>query len=475
MLTQDTMTILTACGVALLYLIGALHVLHALMNVRTSQGTIAWIICLITLPYIAIPLYWILGRNRFSGYVRARRADDERLRNLAAGVRGALQVFEVKEQGSFSRATEKLGGLPPVRGNELRLLVNGDSTFASLFKSIESARSSIVVNFFIVKNDELGTRFRDALIEKARGGVQVLFLFDEIGSNKLPNSYLEEMHAAGVQCRSFGSNRYWWSRLQVNFRNHRKIVVVDGQVAYLGGLNIGNEYLEGHQRLGIWRDTHIRIDGPAALAAQLVFLEDWYWATDDVPELETVPHAREADQDALILPTGPADPQDSWQLFVVEAANMARERLWIASPYFVPDFGVLAALQAAALRGVDVRILLPHKPDHLLVYLSSFSFYEQTLPLGVKLFRYEPGFLHQKVVLTDRHAAVGSANLDNRSFRLNFEITAFSEDPKFVGEVAAMLEEDFRHSCMVEMSDFENRSFLFRAACRAARLLAPIQ
>ena len=475
MFEQETLTILTACGVAILYIVGALHVLHALMNVRTSQGTIAWIICLITLPWIAIPLYWILGRNRFSGYVRARRADDERLRRLAAGVRGALQVFEAKETSPFMTAAENLGGLPQVRGNKLSLLVNGDTTFTAIFRSIESAQSSIVVNFFIVKNDELGARLRDALIARARDGVQVLFLFDELGSNKLPRSYLSEMRSAGIQCRSFGSNRYWWSRLQVNFRNHRKIVVIDGEVAYLGGLNIGNEYLEGHQKLGAWRDTHLRIEGPAALAAQLVFLEDWYWATDDVPELEYTPVAQEADQDALILPTGPADPQDSWQLFVVEAANVARDRLWIASPYFVPDFGVLAALQAAALRGVDVRILLPHNPDHLLVYLSSYSFYEQTLPLGVQLFRYQPGFLHQKVVLTDRQAAVGSANLDNRSFRLNFEITAFTDDRKFVNEVAAMLEEDFRHSRSAEMSDFENRSFLFRAACRASRLLAPIQ
>jgi len=471
----ELFAILAACGVVLLHLAGALHVLHALMNVRTAQGTIAWIICLIAFPYITIPFYWIFGRNKFSGYVRARRADDERLSNLSAEMRGALQVYEVDETTPFLVASEKLGGLPLVRGNKLDLLINGEATFKSLFARIEEARDYILVNFFIVKNDELGQHFRDLLIKKARAGLKVYFLYDEIGSKKLSKSFLGDMRDAGIECRSFGANRFWSSRLQLNFRNHRKIVVIDGQTSFLGGLNIGNEYLEGNKRLGAWRDTHLCIEGPATLAVQLVFFEDWYWATRDVPDIHTTPKACVENQSVLILPSGPADPFESWKLFIVEAANTARTRLWITSPYFVPDQGVLSALQAAALRGVDVRILLPEKPDHLLVYLSSYSFYEQTLPIGVKLYRYQKGFLHQKVVLTDGHAAVGSANLDNRSFRLNFEITAFSTDHRFVLEVEEMLVQDFASARPVALSDFENRSFLFRAACRAARLLAPLQ
>ena len=179
---------------------------------------------------------------------------------------------------------------------------------------------------------------------------------------------------------------------------------------------------------------------------------------------------------AAVIPTGPADPADSWQLVVAEAANSSRQRLWITSPYFVPDEGVLTALQAAAIRGVDVRILLPERPDHLLVWLSAFSYYEQSIPYGVKLFHFHRGFLHQKVMLIDeRLAAVGTANLDNRSFRLNFEITAFSPDQRFVDEVARMLVEDFSDAREATVEDFTGRSFLFRAACRAARLLAPIQ
>jgi cardiolipin synthase len=306
--------------------------------------------------------------------------------------------------------------------------------------------------------------------------VKVYFLFDEIGSHKLPRRYLKAMTVAGIQCRPFGINRFWWSRLQLNFRNHRKIVVCDGKTAFIGGLNVGDEYLGRDQRFGEWRDTHLKMQGPVVHAVQLVFLEDWFWASNEVPDLQWETEAEPADQVAAIIPTGPADPLDSWLLVVAEAANSARDKLWITSPYFVPDDGVITALQAAAIRGVDVRILLPERPDHLLVWLSAFSYFEQAIPFGVKLFWYSRGFLHEKVMLIDeRLAAVGTANLDNRSFRLNFEITGFSTDSGFVREVRDMLVRDFEDSREALVEDFTRKSFIFRAACRAARLLAPIQ
>ncbi len=471
----NTIAFVTIVGIVFMHVVGMLHILHALMHVRTSQGTIAWIICLVIFPYLAIPFYWILGRNKFSGYVRARRADDERLLQHSMDLRVAFLAYQVENPNRLSRAGVKMGSLPPAHGNAIDLLINGEATFKSLFKSIESATDYILVNFFIVKNDRVGTAFKDALIRKAREGVRVHFLFDEIGSHKLGRAYLREMREAGIIYSAFGTNRFWWSRFQLNFRNHRKIVVVDGREAFVGGLNVGDEYLGRSEKFGAWRDTHLAIRGPAVQAVQLAFLEDWFWATSDVPEVsdEITPDPR--NQELQILPTGPADPLDSWQLFVMEAANLARERLWIASPYFVPDSGTVSALQAAALRGVDVRIMLPEKADHLLVYLSSFSFYEATIPAGVRLYRYMAGFLHQKVLLSDQKAAVGTANLDNRSFRLNFEITAFSADPVFVQQVETMLMKDFDCARLATLDEFQSRSFFFRAACRASRLMAPIQ
>jgi cardiolipin synthase len=460
------------------YGVGFLHVLHALMHVRTSQGTIAWVVSLLTIPFLAIPMYWLLGRTRFSKDIGGRRENDSRLHKLAVAMHQRLRIYEVElpDDDAFERAAQWLGGLPFTRGNELEILIDGDQTFDRIFEAIKQARSYLCVNFFIVKNDKLGTRFQEALIERAQAGVKVYFLFDEIGSHKLPRRYLNALKEAGVECHSFGINRHWWSRFQLNFRNHRKIVISDGKCAFIGGLNVGDEYLGRDQRFGEWRDTHLQMRGPAVQSIQLVFLEDWFWAAGHIPELHWETAAQAADQVAAVIPTGPADPVDSWQLIVAEAANSARRKLWIASPYFVPDEGVLTALQAAAIRGVDVRILIPERADQLLVWLSAFSYYEQSIPFGIRIFRYHKGFLHQKVMLIDeRLAAVGTANLDNRSFRLNFEITAFSTDRNFVHGVTHMLTTDFSHAHEAKVEGFTHKPFLFRAACRAARLLAPIQ
>ncbi|MCX6846229.1 MAG: cardiolipin synthase [Verrucomicrobia bacterium] len=462
----------------LFYAVGVLHMVHALMHVRTSQGAIAWVLSLLMVPFVAIPLYWLLGRRRFSREIGGRRAKDSRLPALAVGMMERLRRYEVDipDDDAFERAARILGGLPFTRGNRLELLIDGEETFDNIFETIRSAKKHLCVNFFIVKSDTLGIRFQQALIERARAGVRVFFLFDEFGSYKLPRRYLRELKAVGVECHSFGVNRFWWSRLQLNFRNHRKIVVADGEVALIGGLNVGDEYLGRDARFGGWRDTHLAMRGPVVQAVQLVFLEDWFWASNSMPELDWGTRLEETDQIAAVIPTGPADPADSWQLVVAEAANTSRQRLWIASPYFVPDEGVLTALQAAAIRGVDVRILIPERADHLLVWLSAFSYFEESIPYGVRIFRYQRGFLHQKVMLVDhRLATVGSANLDNRSFRLNFEITGFSPDPAFVDEVARMLEADFEASVEARVEDFSAKPFLFRAACRVARLMAPVQ
>ena len=460
--------------IALFHVAGVAHALHALMKTRTSQGTIAWIMSLITIPYITVPLYWFLGRDRFTGYVRARRAHDLRLRQKATDLYAVIQRFVVVETDPFMATAVALAGMPLLRGNRLDLLDEGRATFDALFHSIESAKSYVLVNYYIMKHDAIGDALQQILVRKAREGVKVMLLFDEMGSNKLPPSFLREMSDAGVVFHSFGTNRFWWSRLQHNFRNHRKIVVVDGREAYIGGLNVADEYLGWHPQLGYWRDTHMRMTGPAVLAVQLVFFEDWFWACGDVPTAVPDTTEQAEDQELLILPTGPADPMDSWQLFIVAACNHAKEKLWIASPYFVPDGGVTSALQAAALRGVDVRLLIPDKSDSRLVGWAAYSYYELILAAGVKIHRYKKGFLHQKVVLSDDYVSVGTGNLDNRSFRLNFEITGITADPEFSRQVHKMLERDFAQSEPSLRSDYTQKPWYFKCACRAARLFSPI-
>ena len=275
----------------------------------------------------------------------------------------------------------------------------------------------------------------------------------------------------------FNTTKGLRNRFQLNFRNHRKVIIVDGHVAFTGGFNVGDEYMGRSTEFGPWRDTHIRVRGPAVQAVQLAFIEDWYWATHGVPELNWSPkRSNSGDKKVLVIPSGPADDLETCGLFFLHAINSAKRRVWIASPYFVPDPKVVAALQIAALRGVDVRILLPEKADHLLVWLSSFSYYGETERCGVRLFRYQPGFLHEKVMLVDEDvASVGTANLDNRSFRLNFEITLMVVDEEFAARVKAMFEQDFANSRVVEQGDLEARSVWFKFGVRVARLAAPIQ
>jgi cardiolipin synthase len=357
------------------------------------------------------------------------------------------------------------------------LLVDGPATFASILAGIDAAREFVLIQFYIVRDDELGREIRDHLIAKSRAGVRVYFLYDEVGSHQLPAAYGETLEAGGVQFRAFHSTRGSGNRFQLNFRNHRKIVVVDGRVGWVGGHNVGDEYVGRDPRAPKWRDTHVRIEGPAALELQLSFVEDWRWATDETLDLAWEPHAA-ADGDAtvLIVPSGPADRLETASLMFQQAIHTARTRIWIASPYFVPDEAVLAALHLARLRGVEVRVVIPDEPDSLLVAYSTWAFVGPLLESGVEFWRYEPGFLHEKVFLVDDLlAGVGTANFDNRSFRLNFEVTALVVDRAFAAALQGMFEADLARSRAMTLDEVRARPWWFRALARAAYLTAPIQ
>ena len=306
--------------------------------------------------------------------------------------------------------------------------------------------------------------------------MRVYFLYDEVGSRDLSDAYKTEMREVDIEVFAFNTRQGLGNRFQLNFRNHRKVVVVDGKVTWIGGSNVGDEYLGRDPKFPKWRDTHVRIEGPAALAAQLSFLEDWHWATGQIPELDWTPvAAAEGNEPVLIVPSGPADELETMALMFTHAINTARERIWIASPYYVPDEAVVAALQLAGLRGVDVRILIPDQPDVLPVYLAAFSYFDEAARTGVKFYRYNDGFLHEKAMLIDHAAAaIGTANFDNRSFRLNFEITALLADPGFISQVEQMFLNDFERSILVGPGEYTDRPFWFRLAVKVSRLASPI-
>ena len=467
-------------AVVVFHVLGFLSSIHAIMSTRTEQGAVAWAVSLNTFPYVAVPAYWVLGRSRFQGYVDCaagrdggdRRFDRRRprLRFASSSCRPRVsarqparpRLWPESPPSAATRSSSWSTATPPSRA----------SSRASI-----AAEDYVLFQFFIVHDDEIGRDVKTHLIERAKAGVRVYFLYDEVGSHDLPRSYKDELREAGVEVFDFHTQKGPGNRFQLNFRNHRKVVVVDGKVAWVGGHNVGDEYLGRDPKFGHWRDTHVRIEGPAALGAQLSFAEDWYWATGRRLDVSWHPVSADgADVPVLIIPSGPADELETANLMFVHAINTATERIWIASPYFVPDRPVITALQLAGLRGVDVRILIPDEPDHLGVYLAAFAYLDESESTGVRFYRYQDGFLHQKVMLIDRSfATIGTANFDNRSFRLNFEITAVVADTGFAAEVERMLETDFSKSRLMEPGEYDRKPWWFRFAVKLARLTAPIQ
>ena len=466
-------------GTPVVYVLGLLHAYDAIMKTRTAQGATAWAISLVTIPLVAIPLYWIFGRAKFDEYIQALRGLDEeievRLGDARRGVLAEFLAHPEDERGEL-QAFHRLATLPFTRANGARLLINGEATFEAIFAAIERAERYVLAQFYIIHDDEVGRQFKERLLAKARQGVPVYLLYDEIGCYGLPRAYVDELREAGVRVSDFGGKRSWLGRFRLNFRNHRKIVVVDGRVAFMGGLNVGDEYLGHDEKIGNWRDTHLEVCGPAVQGVQLSFVRDWYYSASERPEgMEWTPIASAEDRCALVLASGPADRLETCGLLYTHLIESAEERVWIATPYFVPDGRVMGALQLAALRGVDVRILMPRTTDLALFRFVPYAYLADVERAGVKTFLYEDGFLHQKVALVDHaYAAISTANLDNRSFLFNFELTVLINDEPFAADVERMLLEDFTRSTLIGTADLEERPFWFRPAVQVTRLLSPI-
>ncbi|TBU92144.1 cardiolipin synthase [Phytopseudomonas dryadis] len=466
--------------IALIHSLGVLAAIHAVFTVRTAQGAIAWALSLFFMPYLTLLPYLVFGRSRFDAYIDARRQVDKQMHQAMAEldwrpwVEEAIAAGESAAYGQL-RALPRLGRMPCLANNQVTLLIDGQATFAAILQALASARQVILIQFFIVHDDGLGRRLQQVLLERASAGVQVHFLYDGVGSHALPRRYVERLRTGGVRVHAFPTGGGLLNRFQLNFRNHRKIVVVDGEHGFLGGHNVGDEYLGEKPPLSPWRDTHVQVHGPAVACLQESFAEDWFWATRELPPLLLPERYPDEGMLCQVIASGPADPQETCSLLFVEMINAARERIWLTSPYFVPDESLFAALRLAVLRGVDVRILLPSRPDHHIVYAASSLFALEALRAGVRIFRYLPGFLHQKVALIDQDiSAVGSANLDNRSFRLNFEITLITVDAEFARQVEDMLEADFSQSRELVGADRKHVHRLQQLGMRVARLISPI-
>jgi len=461
-----TVSMLTA-SIVLLHLLGILAAMHAVMHTRTPQGAIGWALGLLLLPYVTLLPYLYLGDSRFRGYLSKHQV------RLLSPVPIAPDGHAIDAGCARFSAISAIQGRPFRYGHRLRLLIDGDAAFEVMLAAMAAAEQCLLVQFFIFHDDNLGRRMQQVLLQRAAAGVCVCVLFDGVGSHDLPRHYVDTLREGGVAIHPFATRR-WRNRFQLNFRNHRKLVVVDGTRAYVGGLNVGDEYLGLKPPLAPWRDTHLELQGPVVTDLQQLFAEDWQWITGTPPPLLPSPPC-DGKASALVVASGPADPQETCSLFFTAAINAASERVWLSTPYFIPDYAVLAALRLAVLRGVDVRVLIPARADHRTVFLASTLHAHQALRAGIRMFRYQPGFLHQKALLIDHDsAAIGSMNLDSRSFRLNFEVGALVVDRSFATEVEAMLEADLARSVAIDEKEYDNAPYLRRVAMHVARLFDPL-
>lgn len=441
---------------------------------RTSQGSIAWIITLLILPFPMTLLYAIFGLKSFDDYTAVQTHTGRVLRKVRAAKTKILDQPATEEFPVLANVSQ----LPFLSGNDVELLIDGEATFASIFEGISRAEKVLLLQFYIIHDDELGREFAERLIERARAGVKIYLLYDDVGCFWLPKAYKERLRAEGIRVHGF-NHRHRILRIlgptRIQYRNHRKIVIADGKEAWIGGLNVGDEYMGRSKVFGHWRDTHVRFKGPSVLAANLSFREDWEWATGE--DLDDLPTSTEiaGDQTMLIMPTGPADELESCAIAFDDVIGQSQKRLWIVSPYFVPDLSMETALFAAQMRGVDVRILIPEKPDHRIVWLASIAYANRMVRHGIDIYRYPSGFLHQKVILVDdKIAGVGTVNFDNRSFRINFEITMWFTDDKMIKDVEKMLRRDFGDADKVDKVVPGSQGLVMQLLAQSSRLLSPI-
>lgn len=456
---------------------------------RHPSATLAWLLTCIFLPGLGIALYLIIGRTRAKRVAKrcekAAKKIDRILKRF--DIRDKLRLTHDRKIDHRTQTLLKLGdGLsttPSSRGNQVQMLVNADQAYTSMLDAIENAQHHVHVEFYIIRPDDTGIALRDILVKVAKRGVEVKVLVDAIGSSSLGRNFWTPLIEAGGKAERFppclNILRWLMRRDRIDFRNHRKIVVVDGAIGFTGGINIGKEYLGLDPDMGNWRDSHLAIKGPAALSLQEVFAEDWYTATQELLEDEAYypePDANPAgDLVVQIIDSGPDRNWSPIEHVYMQAFALAESRIWIASPYFVPSAVIEESLITANLRGVDVRILVPRKPDHKIVAWAARSYFPRLLEAGAKIYEYGHGFLHAKTLLIDQWVGtIGSANMDMRSFHLNFELNAFVYGPEFAETLAAQFQQDLSHASPVTLEYLQNLPYRRRLLYATARLLSPI-
>lgn len=444
---------------------------------RDPTATWGWLLILTLIPILGFVLYLFLGLTPKKRKVfrkkqfldEQKNMSRERKKELLAEIESEFEKLEksIIRLGFEAKTTALVGY------NDLKIYTNGKDKFADLFEDIKNAEKFIHANYYIIQDDELGDKFINLLTKKAQEGVEVRLLYDKMGCRNLSAHSLNMLEDAGGESAPFAP-----FILDMNYRNHRKNVVIDGQVGYLGGINIGEEYIGHSKRFADWRDTHLRLKGKSVDSMQHRFLLDWNFAIGK--ELFNIdryfPDKNiSGDSPVQIVSSGPDSKEQEIKSLFLKMIYGAEKNIYIQTPYFIPDQSVLEALKTAARSGIDVKIMIPDRADHAFVYGANNSFIGHLLESGARCYRYKKGFLHSKTISIDgRILSIGTTNMDVRSFKLNFEINAFIYDQKIAEEYDEIFNEDIKHSQEITMEDYENRGWTMKVRESISRLLSPI-
>ena len=455
----------------------------AVSRTKGVTATLAWLLAILAFPGLGATLYLLLANPSIKRTGRKRRAASQAVRDAIASHLGGRRSAQGHHglsavERSLLRMCEALTGNVACAGNEVDLLARDADAFERIEATIKAAKHSIWAEYYIINRDETGHRFLDLLAEGARRGVEVRLLFDAVGSLRVDAARLRAIKEAGGRAEAFLPFNPLRRRWAFHLRNHRKLIVVDGEIGFTGGMNMGDEYSGRARRRGQrhFRDTHLRIRGPAVEALAQTFAEDWTFATDEMlsPPVRPKP-AEGANAVVAIVPSGPDQEYNAANFVYFTGIGAARERCYLTSPYFIPDDTTTLALISAAKRGVDVRLLVPSESDTILVGPAGRSYYPQLVRAGVRVFEYQPSMLHAKTMVVDgAWGVVGSANIDIRSFRLNFELGAMIFDAPFAKALEARFLEDLRHSLEVSRESVDALPFATRLGEGTARLLSPL-
>lgn len=450
-------------------------VLVVITENRNPLKTLPWIIVLLLAPVVGLVFYFFFGQNLSKQRIISRRTRKRITLQLEEPNSPQRPETPPQHKALAALLVNTLHSVP-LYGSLITPYTDGESKIAALLAEIARARHHIHLQYYIFCDDDTGSRLRDALVAKAREGVKIRILYDDVGCSGVKKSFFESMRREGIEVHAFLHVQFPFFTSKVNYRNHRKIAVIDGRVGFIGGMNVADRYVHG-TKWGCWRDTHFRIEGSGAAGLQTSFLSDWSATTRQrVEGAEYFPQPEHFSGNILqIVPSGPFG---KWRALLQAdsyAIANARKRIWIQTPYYLPSEVLNSALQVAALAGIDVRLMLPARSDTKAVDLASHSYLDDMMKAGVKILFYKPGFLHAKLLIVDDLLTViGSANMDFRSFEHNFEINAFVYDRDFAERMAEIFEKDAAQCHAVKPGEWFNRPRMRRLSESFMRLFAPL-